>query len=68
MAKLLQRKKPGYTKDGNVKIVSLNCNQLVDLLSKSSKKKIQAKIKRRLDILGYVAPVVMVTAEEAVTE
>jgi hypothetical protein len=56
MAKLLQRKKPGYTKGGEVKIVSLSTKQLVELLDKASKKKIRAKIQRRLDDLGYVAP------------
>ena len=56
MAKLLQRKKPGYTKSGEVKIVSLNTKQLVVLLDKTSKKKIRAKIQRRLDRLGYIAP------------
>ena len=66
MAKSLQRKKPGYTKAGNVKIVSLSTAQLVKLLDGTSKKKIQAKIKRRLTDLGYVAPVVVTT--EAVTE
>lgn len=61
--KTLQRKKPGYTKAGVTKIVSLGTKQLVTLLSQTQKKKIQAKIKRRLDILGYVAPVVVVTEE-----
>ena len=60
--KTLQRKKPGYTSNGEVKIVSLNTTQLVALLNKTSKKKIQAKINRRLVDLGYVAPLV----EEAV--
>ena len=64
MAKSLQRKKPGYTKSGEVKIVSLGTRQLVELLGKTQKKKIQAKIKRRLNDLGYVAPVV----EEVVVE
>ena len=68
--KKLQRKKPGYTKAGDVKIVSLSTTQLVEMLAKSSKKKDQAKIKRRLSDLGYVAPVVVVTEEvtEEVTE
>ena len=64
MAKSLQRKKPGYTKNGEVKIVSLNGPQLVNLLEKTSKKKIAAKIQRRIQRLKYVAPVV----ESAVTE
>ena len=58
MAKLLQRKKPGYTKSGEVKIVSLNTKELVDLLDKASKPKKKAQIQRRLNDLGYVAPVV----------
>ena len=63
MAKSLQRKKPGYTKGGVVKIVSLSIKQLVIELEKTQKNKIKAKINRRLTSLGYVAPVV-----EAVTE
>ena len=64
MAKSLQRKKPGYTKAGNVKIVSLNGQQLTKLLDGTSKPKIKAKIQRRINALGYVAPVV----EEALAE
>jgi len=64
--KTLQRKKPGYTRNGEVKIVSLNTTQLTELLDKTSKKKIQAKIKRRLTDLGYVAPAAPV--QEAVAE
>ena len=63
MAKKLSRKKPGYTKSGEVKIVSLNGPQLVNLLGKTSKKKIAAKIQRRIQKLGYVAPVVETVAE-----
>jgi replicative DNA helicase len=55
--KTLQRKKPGYTRNGELKIVSLNTTQLVEILDKSSKNKIRAKISRRLKDLGYVAPV-----------
>ena len=58
MAKSLQRKKPGYTKSGEIKIVSLSVKQLLDHRQKVSKKKIVAKINRRLTNLGYVAPVV----------
>ena len=64
MAKNLQRKKPGYTKSGVAKIVSMNTKELVSALDKASKKKDQAKIQRRLQRLGYVAPVV----EQAVAE
>jgi len=64
----LQRKKPGYTRNGEVKIVSLNTAQLAAMLDKTSKKKIKAKINRRLADLGYVAPVVEVTVEETPSE
>jgi hypothetical protein len=65
MAKSLQRKKPGHTKSGMVKIVSLSIKQLVSELEKTQKNKIKAKINRRLTSLGYVAPVV---SEQAITE
>ena len=51
MAKTKQRKKPGYTKNGEVKIVSLSINQLEPLLEKASKKKEIAKIQNRLTVL-----------------
>lgn len=66
MAKNLQRKKPGYTKSGVAKIVSMNTKELVTALDKASKKKEKAKIQRRLQHLGYVAPAPVV--EEAVAE
>jgi SOS response regulatory protein OraA/RecX len=56
MSKSLQRKKPGYTKSGVAKIVSMNTKELVSALDKASKKKEKAKIQRRLQRLGYVAP------------
>ena len=65
MAKSLQRKKPGFTKSGAVKLVSLNIKQLLEHRQKVSKKKIIAKVDRQLTRLGYVVPV---TSEEAVTE
>jgi hypothetical protein len=65
MAKSLQRKKPGYTKAGLVKIVSLNVKQLLAERQKASKKKLIAKYDRRLAKLGYVAPAVV---EEVVAE
>jgi hypothetical protein len=64
MAKSLQRKKPGYTKGGVAKIVSMSVKQLVSELDKTQKNKIKAKINRRLNSMGYVAPV----AEPAVAE
>jgi phosphoribosylformylglycinamidine (FGAM) synthase-like enzyme len=65
MAKSLQRKKPGYTKAGVVKIVSLNVKQLLAERQKASKKKLIAKYDRRVAKLGYVAPAVV---EEVVAE
>ena len=62
----MQRKKPGYTKDGEVKIVSLSIPQLVPMLEKTAGAKKKAKIQRRLNILGYVAPAPV--AEETATE
>jgi hypothetical protein len=56
MATSLQRKKPGFTKAGEIKVVSLNIKQLLDARQKSSKKKLIAKIDSRLKRLGYVAP------------
>jgi hypothetical protein len=64
MATNLQRKKPGYTKNGEAKIVSMNGPQLVKALEKASKKKIVAKIERRIKKLGYVVPVVQETVAE----
>ena len=46
--KTLQRKKPGFTKAGVVKIVSLNFKQLNELIAKESKPKIKAKIQNRI--------------------
>ena len=66
MAKSLQRKKPGFTKAGVVKIVSMSVKQLVNELDRTQKKKIKAKIQRRLNHFGYVAPVVVI--EEIVVE
>jgi hypothetical protein len=66
MSKNLQRKKPGYTKAGDVKIVSLSGPQLVKLLESTSKSKIKAKIQTRLTKLKYVAPVIDTPVEEAV--
>jgi hypothetical protein len=65
MATSLQRKKPGFTKSGEIKVVSLNIKQLLDARQKTSKKKLIAKIDSRLKRLGYVAPAAV---EEAVAE
>lgn len=71
MAKKLSRKKPGYTKSGEVKIISLSVKQLADLLDKTQFNKKRAKIQRRIDVLkrrpGYVEPVAP-AVEEATTE
>jgi hypothetical protein len=66
MANNLQRKKPGYTRSGDVKIVSLSGPQLVKLLENTSKPKLKSKIQRRIRDLGYVAPVDAV--EQPVTQ
>jgi hypothetical protein len=68
VANKLIRKKPGHTKSGEVKIVSLSIKQLTELKEKTQQNKKQAKIQRRIDLLkrrpGYVEPV----ATEAVAE
>ena len=65
MATNLQRKKPGYTRSGEVKIISLNIQQLIALLDKTQFNKRKAKIQRRITLLksrpGYQEPVVAVT-------
>ena len=61
--KTLQRKKPGFTKAGVAKIVSMSVKQLVTELDRTQKNKIKAKINRRLDDLGYKSPVVEAVAE-----
>jgi hypothetical protein len=61
--KTLQRKKPGYTKAGVAKIISLGTKQLVVLLDQTQKKKVKAKIVRRLNNLGYIAAEEVVIAE-----
>ena len=66
MSKNLQRKKPGYTKNGELKIVSLSGPQLVKLLANTSKPKIKAKIQRRINDMGYMTPVVVDTPADAV--
>ena len=67
MANSLQRKKPGYTRSGQVKIISLSVKQLTELMDKTQKNKMRAKIQRRIDLLkrrpGYTKPVTEVTEE-----
>ncbi len=62
MANKLIRKKPGYTKSGEVRIVSLSVRQLLDLKEKTQTNKKKSKIQRRIDLLkrrpGYAEPVV----------
>jgi len=69
MANKLIRKKPGYTKSGEVKIISLSVKQLTELREKTQQRKRQAKIQRRIDLLkrrpGYVEPVAETVAESA---
>ena len=52
MSKKLNRKKPGYTKSGEIKIISLDVKQLTDLLEKTQANKKRAKIQRRIALLG----------------
>jgi hypothetical protein len=61
--KTLQRKKPGFTKAGVAKVVSMSVKQLVAELDRTQKKKIKAKINRRLMHFGYVEPVAEVVVE-----
>lgn len=68
MAKSMQRRKPGYTKSGEVRIVSLNVHQLAPMLEKASTAKKRSQIQRRLNQLGYVAPEPVVEATEEVAE
>ena len=72
MAKSLQRKKAGYTVNGEVRIVSLSQKELTELLDKTSKKKVQAKIRNRIRILesrkGFVKAVEVSAEETAVVE
>jgi hypothetical protein len=67
MSKTLNRKKPGYTKNGELRIVSLSVKQLTDLKEKTQAHKKQAKIQRRIDLLkrrpGYQEPRSEVTQE-----
>jgi hypothetical protein len=67
MATNLQRKKPGYTRSGEVKIISLNVQQLIALLDKTQFNKRKAKIQRRINLLksrpGYQEPAADTLAE-----
>ena len=67
MSNKLIRKKPGYTRSGEVKIISLSVKQLTDLKEKTQFNKRRAKIQRRIDLLkrrpGYQEPVAEVTEE-----
>ena len=68
--KKFQRKKPGYTKAGEVKIVSLSHKQLTELLDKTQRDKTKAKIRNRIRLLegrkGFVKAVEAVSSEEVV--
>lgn len=68
MSNKLIRKKPGYTRSGEVKIVSLSVQQLTDLKEKTQTNKKKAKIQRRIDLLqrrpGHKAPVAEKTTAE----
>jgi hypothetical protein len=62
MAKKLNRRKPGYTRSGEVKIISLSVQQLTELKEKTQRTRTKAKIQRRINLLkrrpGYQEPVV----------
>ena len=64
MSNKLIRKKPGYTRSGEVRIVSLSVKQLVDLKEKTQFNKRRAKIQRRIALMksrpGYSETVVEV--------
>ena len=68
MAKKLQRRKPGYTRAGEVKIISLSVQQLTELKAKTQATKKQVKIQRRIDLLrrraGYQEPVAPILSTE----
>ena len=68
MAKSLQRKKPGYTRSGEIKIISLSVKQLIELHEKTQANKKRAKIQRRINVLktrpGYKEPVTQTTPLE----
>jgi len=68
MSNKLIRRKPGYTKSGEVRIISLSVKQLIEMLDKTQQNKKKAKIQRRIDLLkrrpGYQEPVALVTSSE----
>jgi hypothetical protein len=67
MSNKLIRKKPGYTKNGEIKIISLSVKQLTELQEKTQFTKKKVKIQRRIDLLksrsNYREPVAPVAAE-----
>jgi hypothetical protein len=67
MSNKLIRRKPGYTKSGEVRIISLSVKQLIEMLDKTQQNKKKAKIQRRIDLLkrrpGYAEPAVAVKEE-----
>ena len=69
MAKTLNRKKPGYTKNGEVKIISLSVRQLTELKEKTQANKKQAKIQHRIDLLkrrpSYKEPAIDMADQES---
>lgn len=67
MANKLTRKKPGYTRSGEVKIISLSVKQLTELMDKTQQNKRRAKIQRRINLMkrrpGYQEPVIEIKEE-----
>ena len=68
MAKTLERRKSGYTRNGRVRIVSLSYNQLTELYSKTTRRKTQDSIRRRMTELEQRPGFVRTTVEEPVAE
>jgi hypothetical protein len=70
MTKKLNRKRPGHTKNGEVKIISLSVKQLTELQEKTQANKKRAKIQRRINLLksrpGHTEP--LLPAVEDVAE
>lgn len=72
MAKKLNRRKPGYTRSGEVKIISLSVKQLTELHGKTQRNRTKAKIQRRIDLMkrrpGYVEPAVTATEDAGLAQ
>jgi hypothetical protein len=69
MSNKITRRKPGFTRSGEIKIISLSVSQLTELKEKTQTKKKRVKIQRRIDLLksrpGYFEPVTQVIDDTA---